>query len=413
MDSGAERGRGGAPAGGVRMSGDGRTAAIVRMCRYHASRVVDEGGLSGPCNSVGPSPREGAKHSKVGANIRATSADARVRGAMAPWTTTPGSETRGAGAPPSTNGTPSTAYLNRARELAERVQASLESNVRHDALYAALASSPATETFAASRAKELMDELIAAGGDGGWRPAEATPRGGDRRDDDATVGGSPPRSPRPRRDDDDPGDPRAARRRTTRVVRDTGVGRADAVAHTPTPVDPIEALLSERRAGADVPVVVVASSDENVLAKDNDVATAATATSTRRRRLGRPRVGPARSASRTGNRTAPVRPPLPRLPHCRPPRRGRARQRAEPSRLDAERRRNDRLARKLTRAGRRRVAPRTTWRAPRTREERCELDTSNWAKNRHWKNPRAGRGRREAHEATRRALERRVKDLRR
>ena len=90
---------------------------------------------------------------------------------MAPWTTTPGSETRHAGAPPSTNGTPSTAYLNRARELAERVQASLESNVRHDALYAALASSPATETFAASRAKELMDELIAAGGDGGWRPA--------------------------------------------------------------------------------------------------------------------------------------------------------------------------------------------------------------------------------------------------
>ena len=71
---------------------------------------------------------------------------------MAPWTETPGSETRGAGAPPSTNGTPSTAYLDRARQLAERVQASLETNVRHDALYATLASSPATETFAASPA---------------------------------------------------------------------------------------------------------------------------------------------------------------------------------------------------------------------------------------------------------------------
>ena len=277
-----------------------------RMCRYRASRVVRRRRWGArrdtsnkPIDSVEPR-RKAPNSSKVGANIhQATSADARVRGAMAPWTETPGSETRGAGAPPSTNGTPSTAYLDRARQLAERVQASLETNVRHDALYATLASSPATETFAASRAKELMNELIAAGGDGGWRPAEATPRGGDRRgDDDATVGGSPPRSPRPRRDDDD--DPTTPAPPVT--TNDAGGRRHRAGARTPspapTPVDPIEALLSKVAArGADVPVVVVASSDENVPRKDNDRRDDGVAANTRRRRSAVRALVRARSAS--------------------------------------------------------------------------------------------------------------------
>ena len=198
---------------------------------------------------------------------------------MAPWTETPGSETRGAGAPPSTTGTPSTAYLNRARELAERVQASLESNVRHDALYAALASSPATETFAASRAKELMDELIAAGGDGGWRPAEATPaRGGDRQGDDAARrwGGSSPRSPHPRTrddDDDDPATPTPPGGTTNAGESTTPTAHPRTPSPTPpTPVDPIEALLSKAAArGADLPVVIVAGeSDENAGREDDD-----------------------------------------------------------------------------------------------------------------------------------------------
>ena len=95
---------------------------------------------------------------------------------MAAGAETPsGAETRrggvGVGVPPSTSGTPSTAYLNRARDLAERVQASMLSELSHDPLYSQLASSPATTTFAASRAKEIMDQLIAAGGDAGWRPS--------------------------------------------------------------------------------------------------------------------------------------------------------------------------------------------------------------------------------------------------
>ena len=64
--------------------------------------------------------------------------------------------------PPSTDGTPSTAYLERARNFAERMQASMASAVKEDQLYNALAASPATESFASARAKELMEELIAA-----------------------------------------------------------------------------------------------------------------------------------------------------------------------------------------------------------------------------------------------------------
>jgi hypothetical protein len=64
--------------------------------------------------------------------------------------------------PPSTDGTPSTAYLERARNFAERMQASMASAVKDDQLYNALAASPATESFASARAKELMEELIAA-----------------------------------------------------------------------------------------------------------------------------------------------------------------------------------------------------------------------------------------------------------
>jgi hypothetical protein len=62
----------------------------------------------------------------------------------------------------STDGTPSTAYLERARAFAERMQASMASAVKSDSLYNTLASSPATETFATARAKELMEELIQA-----------------------------------------------------------------------------------------------------------------------------------------------------------------------------------------------------------------------------------------------------------
>ena len=64
--------------------------------------------------------------------------------------------------PPSTDGTPSTAYLERARSFAERMQASMASAVKGDPLYNTLASSPATEGFASARAKELMEELIEA-----------------------------------------------------------------------------------------------------------------------------------------------------------------------------------------------------------------------------------------------------------
>ena len=64
--------------------------------------------------------------------------------------------------PPSTDGTPSTAYLERARNFAERMQASMASAVKEDQLYNALAASPATESFASARAKELMEELIEA-----------------------------------------------------------------------------------------------------------------------------------------------------------------------------------------------------------------------------------------------------------
>ena len=64
--------------------------------------------------------------------------------------------------PPSTDGTPSTAYLERARNFAERMQASMASAVKEDQLYNALAASPATESFASARAKELMEELIDA-----------------------------------------------------------------------------------------------------------------------------------------------------------------------------------------------------------------------------------------------------------
>ena len=64
--------------------------------------------------------------------------------------------------PPSTDGTPSTAYLERARDFAERMQASMASAVKEDQLYNTLAASPATESFASARAKELMEELIEA-----------------------------------------------------------------------------------------------------------------------------------------------------------------------------------------------------------------------------------------------------------
>ena len=77
-----------------------------------------------------------------------------------------GSERRRA-IPPSTDGTPSTAYLARAKDFAERVRASMEGAVANDALYHQLAGSPATEAFATTRAREIMEELIATEREGG------------------------------------------------------------------------------------------------------------------------------------------------------------------------------------------------------------------------------------------------------
>ena len=62
--------------------------------------------------------------------------------------------------PSSASGTPSTAYLDRAKSFAERIQATMTSAVANDSLYNALAGSPATETYATSRAHEIMEELV-------------------------------------------------------------------------------------------------------------------------------------------------------------------------------------------------------------------------------------------------------------
>ena len=62
--------------------------------------------------------------------------------------------------PPSTDGTPSTAYLERAGAFAARVRAEMTDAVAADPLYHQLAASPSTEAFAASRAREIMEALV-------------------------------------------------------------------------------------------------------------------------------------------------------------------------------------------------------------------------------------------------------------
>jgi len=183
---------------------------------------------------------------------------------MAAGAETPsGAETRrggvDVGVPPSTSGTPSTAYLNRARDLAERVQASMFSELAHDPLYSQLASSPATTTFAASRAKEIMDQLIAAGGDAGWRPS------GDPRTASLEEG---PRSDshhhRPGGGEEtDPSTPTPLRTTTNTAASTTTTEPPTGHPQTPSPTpptpteeDPIEALLSKATArGVHLPIV--------------------------------------------------------------------------------------------------------------------------------------------------------------
>ena len=187
---------------------------------------------------------------------------------MAAGAETPsGAETRrggvGVGVPPSTSGTPSTAYLNRARDLAERVQASMFSELAHDPLYSQLASSPATTTFAASRAKEIMDQLIAAGGDAGWRPSgdprTASLEEGPRSDSHHhRPGGS---------EETDPSTPTPLRTTTNTAASSTTTEPPTGHPQTPSPTpptpteeDPIEALLSKATArGVHLPIVTTTS----------------------------------------------------------------------------------------------------------------------------------------------------------
>ena len=297
----------------------------------------------------------------------------RVRGAMAPWTTTPGSETRGAGAPPSTNGTPSTAYLNRARELAERVQASLGSNVRHDALLrcSGVVSGDGRSRRRAPRSSWTSSSPRAGTADGDPRRRRQPPEGGDRpRGDDTSVGGDgPPRSPHPPSRDDDDDDPATPTPPggTTNAAGESTTPTAHPRTPSPTPptpVDPIEALLSKAvQRGADLPVVIVAGeSDENVGREDDDRGrhghheqtptpqqTPPSAPNAAREKI---------RARRESNPRPQGSPPIAFTPLPAPFRAADLTARAADaqSRFDSERRRNDRLARKLTRAESRRAA---------------------------------------------------------
>ena len=220
---------------------------------------------------------------------------------MAAGAETPsGAETRrggvGVGVPPSTSGTPSTAYLNRARDLAERVQASMFSELAHDPLYSQLASSPATTTFAASRAKEIMDQLIAAGGDAGWRPSgdprTASLEEGPRSDSHHhRPGGS---------EETDPSTPTPLRTTTNTAASTTTTEPPTGHPQTPSPTpptpteeDPIEALLSKATArGVHLPIVTTTSNTSSPIsshrrshqpAPDRDTGTPSPSAATYRR----------------------------------------------------------------------------------------------------------------------------------
>ena len=222
---------------------------------------------------------------------------------MAAGAETPsGAETRrggvGVGVPPSTSGTPSTAYLNRARDIAERVQASMLSELSHDPLYSQLASSPATTTFAASRAKEIMDQLIAAGGDAGWRPSgERTMdhtrlEEGPRSDSHHHLpGGS---------EETDPSTPTPLRTTTTNTNTAAGTTTTEPptwhpqtpspTPPTPTEEDPIEALLSKATArGVHLPIALTTSNTSSPIsshrqpAPDRDTGTPSPSAATYRR----------------------------------------------------------------------------------------------------------------------------------
>ena len=203
---------------------------------------------------------------------------------MAAGAETPsGAETRrggvGVGVPPSTSGTPSTAYLNRARDLAERVQASMLSELSHDPLYSQLASSPATTTFAASRAKEIMDQLIAAGGDAGWRPSgdprTASLEEGPRSDSHHhRPGGS---------EETDPSTPTPLRTTTNTNTAASTTTTEPPAGHpktpsptppTPTEEDPIEALLSKATArGVHLPIALTTSNTSSPISSHRQPAT--------------------------------------------------------------------------------------------------------------------------------------------
>ena len=75
--------------------------------------------------------------------------------------------------PPSTDGTPSTAYLERAGAFAARVRAEMTDAVAADPLYHQLAASPSTEAFAASRAREIMEALVESERRGGARARQS------------------------------------------------------------------------------------------------------------------------------------------------------------------------------------------------------------------------------------------------
>ena len=96
-----------------------------------------------------PDPRADAGASSTGASA-----------SLGEGTPAPESWAFDAPVPPSTDGTPSTAYLERAGAFAARVRAEMTDAVAADPLYHQLAASPSTEAFAASRAREIMEALV-------------------------------------------------------------------------------------------------------------------------------------------------------------------------------------------------------------------------------------------------------------
>ena len=121
--------------------------------------------------------------------------------------------------PPSTDGTPSTAYLERAGAFAARVRAEMTDAVAADPLYHQLAASPSTEAFAASRAREIMEALV-----------ESERRGGARARQSAPPSSGHDRAPPPARD--------SRRHRTSRDVLSTTPPPRALPRRTPPTIDP-------------------------------------------------------------------------------------------------------------------------------------------------------------------------------